>query len=162
MGRLPSIFLAILLLASAWPASAQVVDSFVVRDIRLEGLQRIAAGTVFNYLPVAVGDSIDASRSAEAIRTLFKTGFFKDVRLEREGDTLVVFLTERPSLANIDFSGNKDLETEDLLDSLTDVGFAVGRVFNRSTFEQVEQELRNLYFSQGKYAVKIESTITPL
>ncbi|RKZ37425.1 MAG: outer membrane protein assembly factor BamA, partial [Gammaproteobacteria bacterium] len=162
MGRLPSILLAISLFASAWAVSAQVIDSFVVRDIRLEGLQRIAAGTVFNYLPVAVGDTIDASRSAEAIRTLFKTGFFKDVRLEREGDTLVVFLTERPSVSSIDFSGNKDVETEDLLDSLKDVGFAVGRVFNRSTFERVEQELRNLYFSQGKYGVKIESTITPL
>jgi outer membrane protein insertion porin family len=136
--------------------------SFVVQDIRLEGLQRISAGTVFNYLPIKVGDRVDAKRTGEALRALYKTGFFRDVRIEREGDALVVFLHERPSIASIEFSGNKELSTEDLLESLEQEGFAQGRVFNRSTFDQVEQELRRTYFAVGKYGVKIESTITPL
>ncbi|HEY5700707.1 MAG TPA: POTRA domain-containing protein, partial [Gammaproteobacteria bacterium] len=135
--------------------SAQVTaqQSFVVDEIRLEGLQRISAGTIFNYLPIKVGDQVDSSRTAEAIRALFKTGFFRDVTMEREGNTLVIFVTERPSIASIEFSGNKTIETEDLMTSLKDVGFAEGRVFNRSIFDSVEQELRRSYFSQGRYAV---------
>ncbi len=143
-------------------STATAAEDFVVKDIRLEGLQRISAGTVFNYLPIKVGDRVDAQRTGEALRALYKTGFFRDVRLEREGDSLIVFLHERPSIASIEFSGNKDLSTEDLLESLEQEGFAQGRVFNRSTFDQVEQELRRTYFAVGKYGVKIESTITPL
>ena len=137
-------------------------EPFVVKDIRLEGLQRISPGTVFNYLPIKVGDTVDSSRTGDALRALYKTGFFRDVRIEREGDSLVVFLHERPSIASIEISGNKELSTEDLLASLEQQGFAQGRVFNRSTFDQVEQELRRTYFAVGKYGVKIESTITPL
>jgi outer membrane protein insertion porin family len=133
-----------------------------VKDIRLMGLQRISAGTVLNYLPVEVGDRMDVERSADAIRALYKTGFFEDVRLGREEETLVVSVVERPSIAEIEFSGNRSVETEQLLDSLAQVGFAEGRVFNRSTFEQVERELRRTYFSLGKYGVRIESTVTPL
>jgi outer membrane protein insertion porin family len=143
-------------------STATAAEDFVVKDIRLEGLQRISAGTVFNYLPIKVGDRVDAQRTGEALRALYKTGFFRDVRLEREGDSLIVFLHERPSIASIEFSGNKELSTEDLLESLEQEGFAQGRVFNRSTFDQVEQELRRTYFAAGKYGVKIESTITPL
>lgn len=144
--------------------SAQVAaqESFTVEEIRLEGLQRISAGTIFNYLPIKIGDRVDSSRTAEAIRALFKTGFFRDVTIEREGNTLVVFITERPSISSIEFTGNKTIETEDLMKSLEDVGFAEGRVFNRSIFDSVEQELRRSYFSQGRYAVKITSTVTPL
>jgi outer membrane protein insertion porin family len=138
------------------------VEPFVVQDIRLEGLQRISAGTVFNYLPIKVGDRVDEKRTGDALRALYKTGFFRDVRIEREGDSLVVFLRERPSIASIEFTGNKDLSTEALLESLEQEGFAQGRVFNRSTFDQVEQELKRAYFSVGKYGVKITSTITPL
>jgi len=137
-------------------------EPFVVRDIKLEGLQRISAGTVFNYLPIKVGDRIDAKRTGEALRALYQTGFFRDVRIEREGDTLVVFLHERPSIASIEFTGNSELSTEDLLESLEQAGFAQGRTFNRSTFDQVEQELRRTYFTIGRYGVKITSTITPL
>ncbi|TDJ18471.1 MAG: outer membrane protein assembly factor BamA [Gammaproteobacteria bacterium] len=137
-------------------------EPFVVTDIRLEGLQRISAGTVFNYLPIKVGDRVDSKRTGEALRALYKTGFFRDVRIEREGDTLIVFLHERPSIANIEISGNKELSSEDLLESLAQEGFAQGRVFNRSTFDQVEQELQRTYFAVGKYGVKIKSTITPL
>ena len=98
-------------------------DSFVVDDIRLEGLQRISAGTVFNYLPVQVGDRINSDRTAEAIRALFRTGFFNDVRIERDGNTLVVAVVERPSIASIEFSGNSELSTEDLEESLKNVNF---------------------------------------
>ncbi len=152
--------LALLSLAIVSPAT--VAQPTVVRDIRLEGLQRISPGTVFNYLPIKVGDTVDSARTAEAIRALYKTGFFRDVRIEQEGDTLVVFVVERPSIASIEFSGNDELETEALEQSLDQVGFAVGRVFNRSVFDQVEQELRRSYFSVGRYAVKIDSTVTPL
>ncbi len=137
-------------------------EPFVVTDIRLEGLQRISAGTVFNYLPIKVGDRVDSKRTGEALRALYKTGFFRDIRIEKEGDALVVFLHERPSIANIEISGNKELSSEDLLESLAQEGFAQGRVFNRSTFDLVEQELRRTYFAVGKYGVKIKSTITPL
>ena len=148
--------------AVCFVSTATAVEPFVVKDIRLEGLQRISAGTVFNYLPIKVGDRVDSQRTGEALRALYKTGFFRDVRLEREGASLIVFLHERPSIASIEFSGNKELSTEDLLESLEQEGFAQGRVFNRSTFDQVEQELRRTYFAVGKYGVEIESTITPL
>ncbi len=152
------LFIVVVCFASASIAA----EPFVVTDIRLEGLQRISAGTVFNYLPIKVGDRVDPKRTGEALRALYKTGFFRDVRIEKEGDALVIFLHERPSIANIEISGNKELSSEDLLESLAQEGFAQGRVFNRSTFDQVEQELRRTYFAVGKYGVKIKSTITPL
>ena len=155
------IALAALVLYAAVRAAA-AADAFVVRDIRLEGLQRITAGTVFNYLPIKVGDTVDSARTASALRALFGTGFFRDVRLERDGDTLVVSVIERPSIGSIEFSGNEDLKTEDLLASLEQGGFAQGRVFNRSTFDQVKQELHRTYFAAGKYGARITGTVTPL
>ncbi len=136
-------------------------DSFVVEDIRIEGLQRISSGTVFNYLPIEVGDRFDNSRSAAAIRALFKTGFFKDVRLQREGNILIIRVDERPAIANISLEGNKDLKTEDLLKVLKGIGLENGKVFNRQILDKMEQELRRQYFSHGKYGVKIDSSITP-
>ncbi len=150
------------LFAVCFISASNAAEPFVVQDIRLEGLQRISAGTVFNYLPIKVGDRVDSKRTGEALRALYKTGFFRDVRIEREGDALVVSLHERPSIASIEFSGTKELSTEDLEASLAQEGFAQGRVFNRSTFDMVEQELRRTYFAVGRYGVKIESTITPL
>ena len=138
------------------------IEPFTIEDIRVEGLQRISAGTVFNYLPLQVGDRFDDQRSAQAVRSLFKTGFFKDVRLEQEGNVLVVVVDERPSIASIDISGNKDIETEQLMEGLKRVGLSEGRTFNRSLLEKVEQELRRQYFNQGKYAVKLDTTVTPL
>ncbi len=137
-------------------------EPFVVEDIRLQGLQRISAGTVFNYLPIKVGERLDATRSAEAIRALYKAGFFKDVGLEQDGTVLVVTVVERPAIAKIDISGNKSIETEDLLNALKDIGLAEGQVFDRSLLDKIEQELRRQYFSQGKYGVKITSTVTPV
>ena len=141
---------------------AGAADTFVVEDIRLEGLQRITAGTVFNYLPIQVGDTVDDTRTAGAVRALFRTGFFRDVRLERDGDTLVVSVVERPSIGSIEFSGNDDLRTEVLMSALEQMGFAQGRVFNRSIFEQVQQELHRTYFAAGKYGARVTGTVTPL
>jgi len=138
------------------------VESFVIKDIRVEGLQRIGVGTVFNYLPVKVGESVDDRASAETIRALFKTGFFKDVRLERENGVLIVFVVERPAIATIDYNGNKSIEEEALTEGLKEIGFAVGRVFDKSLLDKVEQEMQRIYFSQGKYGVKLETTVTPL
>ncbi|MET0105576.1 MAG: outer membrane protein assembly factor BamA [Sedimenticola sp.] len=137
-------------------------DTFVIRDIRVEGLQRISAGTVFNYLPVKIGEKIDADETPGIIKSLYKTGFFKDIRLEREADVLIIFVSERPAIAKIDISGNDSLETEQLLLALKDIGLAEGRVFNRSILDKIEQELRRQYFSQGKYGVKLKSTVSPL
>ena len=141
---------------------AATVDAFVVEDIRLEGLQRITAGTVFNYLPINVGDTVDGTHTAGAVRALFRTGFFRDVRLERDGDTLVVVVVERPSIGSIEFVGNEELKTDDLLSALEQMGVAQGRVFNRSTFDQVEQELHRTYFAAGRYGVQVTGTVTPL
>jgi outer membrane protein insertion porin family len=137
-------------------------EEFVIEDIRVEGLQRITPGTVFNYLPMKVGDKFDDTRSAEAVRALFKTGFFEDVRLERDGDVLVFKIKERPAIGSITLSGNKDVRSEDLIDGLRKIGIAEGRIFNQSLLDKLEQELRRQYFSLGKYAVSIKSTVTPL
>lgn len=142
------------------PASA--LDTFRVSDIRVEGLQRISPGTVFNFLPVQVGDEFSDYESERTIRALFKSGYFKNVRLERDDDVLVVVVTERPAIANIKIQGNEDLETDALLASLKDIGLAKGQVFDRSLLEKVELELERQYYSRGKYGVKIEATVTPL
>ncbi len=149
-------------LCLAAAATAAAFEPFVVRDIRLEGLRRISAGTVFNYLPVKVGERLDEMRAAQAVRTLFKTGFFSDVRLARDGDVLVVEVVERPAIADIKVSGNRDIDTDQLLDGLRQIGFARGRVFNRAILDRVEQELRRQYFARGKYGVRIRTTVTPL
>ncbi len=152
------VTLLALLLAvhAAWAAG------FRIEDIRVEGLQRITAGTVFNYLPVKPGETLTDKRSAEVIRALFKTGFFKDVRLERDGNVLVVVVSERPAIAELNFSGNKSIETDALKEGLKDVGLAEGRTFNRSVLDSIERELERQYFNQGKYGVKIKTTVTPL
>ena len=152
-----ALLAALLLAGQAW-----AFDAFVVRDIRVEGLERISAGTVFRYLPVRTGDAVGPDNSAEIIRALFRSGFFDDVRLARDGDVLVVQVRERPAISSIRISGNKDIDTEPLLESLKDIGLAEGRVFDRSLLDKVEQELRRQYFSRGKYGVKITSTVTPL
>jgi outer membrane protein insertion porin family len=135
---------------------------FRVSDIRVEGLQRITAGTVFNYLPVRPGDTIDFAQTADLIRALYKTGFFKDVRLEQQGSVLVVVVAERPAIAEIEFSGNKSIDSDLLKEGLKDIGLAEGRTFDRSVLERIEQELERQYFNQGKYAVQLTSTVTPL
>jgi len=162
MGRLRGLLGPALVMAWTSIVPVQAQERFVVEDIRLEGLQRISAGTVFNYLPVEVGDTVGRPLAAEAIRALYQTGFFQDVAVGRDDGTLVVSLEERPSIAEIRFSGNDSVDTDDLLESLEQVGFAEGRAFNEATFEQVAQELKRTYFGLGKYSVDIESSVTPL
>lgn len=137
-------------------------QAFTVKDIRVEGLQRISAGTVFNYLPVKVGDEIGSAETASAIRALFRTGFFKDIRVEREGNTFVVSVVERPSIDTIEFAGNEAIETEQLLEALKQVGFAPGSSFNRAAFERTKLQLHEAYFARGRYAVRVTETVTPL
>ena len=157
LNNLVYIFLLLLI-----PFAVQAVDQFTIEDIRVEGLQRITPGTVFNYLPMKVGDTFDDTRSAEAVRALFKTGFFDDVRLERDGGVLVFIIKERPAIASITLNGNKDIKSEDLLTSLRQIGFAEGRIFNQAQLDSLEQELQRQYFSLGKYAVDIKSNVIPL
>ena len=152
----------VLLLCCVLAAPAYAFEPFIVKDIRLEGLQRISIGTVFNYLPIKVGDRLDDKLSAQAIRDLYKTGFFKDVRLERDGDVLVVFVAERPAIANISITGNSDISKEQLNDALKQIGLTEGRVFDRSMLDRVEQELQRQYYSLGKYGVVIKAEVTPL
>lgn len=141
---------------------AQAAEDFIIEDIRVEGLQRLTPGTVFNYLPMKVGDEFNDRRSGEVVRVLFKTGLFDDVRLERDGNVLVVIVKERPSIASITLNGNDDIKTDELIDGLRQVGFAEGRVFDKSQLDALERELRRQYFSLGKYAVRIKSTVTEL
>lgn len=158
--RIYHSFYALLLCAAFVPLEA--AEEFIIQDIRVEGLTRITPGTVFNYLPMRVGDRFDDSRSSEAVRALFKTGFFDDVRLERDGNVLVFLFKERPAIGSIQMSGNKDVKTEDVLESLKQFGFAEGRVFVQAQLDQVEQELRRQYYSAGKYGARIETTVSPL
>jgi len=135
---------------------------FRISDIRVEGLQRIAPGTVFNYLPVQVGDTTSDAATANIIRSLYGTGFFKDVRVERDGSVLVIWVQERPAVAEITITGNKDVETEALKEGLKEIGLAEGRVFNPSVLDRIEQELKGQYYARGKYGVEIQSTVSPL
>ena len=143
-------------------ASQAMAESFRVSDVRVEGLQRITAGTVFNYLPIKPGDVVDFDRTADIVRELYKTGFFKDIRLEKSGDVLVVVVTERPAISEINFSGNKSIDSDALKEGLKDIGLAEGRTFERSVLDRIEQELERQYYNQGKYAVELTSTVTPL
>jgi len=155
-----ALFFAALLIITALPAWA--FAPFVIKDIRVEGLGRIAIGTVLNYLPINEGDTMDDVRSAETIRALFETGLFDDVSLARDGDTLVVKVVERPAISKIEITGNKDITSEQLTEALKGIGLAEGRIFDRSLLDKVERELELQYFSQGKYAVKIKSEVTTL
>jgi len=151
---------ALFLLVLAGPAWA--FQPFVVRDIRVEGIQRIEAGTVFSYLPVKVGDTMTDEKAAGAIRALFATGFFRDVRLDVQGNVLIVTLEERPAIASIDFVGMKEFEKDKVKQGLRDVGFQDGRIFDRALLDQAEQELKRQYLTRGLYGVEVTTTVTPL
>ena len=134
-------------------------DDFVVKDMRVEGLQRISEGTVFNYLPINIGDTVDGIRIGEAIRALYGQNLFDDIEMRRDGDTLLVVVRERPSIESFTIDGNKDIKTEDLMESLRGVGLARGRTFDRTVLDNVEMILRDQYYDRGKYGVAIDSTI---
>ena len=135
-------------------------DSFVVRDMRVEGLQRISEGTVFNYLSINIGDTIDTIRIQESIRTLYTQSLFDDIEMRRDGETLVVVVRERPSIESFTMEGNKDIKTEDLMESLRNVGLARGRTFDRSVLNDVTQFLTEQYYDRGKYGVTVETEVT--
>ncbi|MDY0011387.1 MAG: outer membrane protein assembly factor BamA [Rhodocyclaceae bacterium] len=151
------------LLLSLFAASPVLAfEPFVVKDIRVEGIQRTEAGTVFNYLPVKVGDRFTEEQAAEAIKSLFATGFFKDVRIEAEGGVLVVLIDERPAIAQVDFVGVKEFDKDSLRKGLREVGLAESRIFDRSLLERAEQELKRQYLSRGMYGAQVTTTVTPL
>ena len=145
--------------AVARPEASRIEGEFVVGDIRIEGLQRISEGTVYNYLPINIGDRLDQRRVAEALRALYDTKFFRDVELRRDGGTLVVAVLERPSIESFEIKGNKDIKTEDLQKSLRNVGLATGKTFDQSVLDEVKQYLTDQYFSRGKYAVRIDAKV---
>ncbi len=143
-------------------ASAVMAQEFVIRDIRVEGIQRTEAGTVFSYLPLRVGDRYDPERGSAAIRALFATGLFKDVRFQAEGDVLVVIVEERPAIAEVKLDGVKEFDKDAVLKSLKEVGLGEARVFDRSLLERAEQEMKRQYLSRGLYGVEIKTTVTPV
>jgi outer membrane protein insertion porin family len=151
------------LLGASMKTRAQTEETgspdFTVSNIELEGLQRVSQGTVYNYLPVNIGDHLTGQRVREAIRALYQTGFFRDVQLRRDGNTLVVVVLERPSIESFEITGNKDIKTEDLQKSLRNVGLAAGKTFDRSVLEDVTQYLTDQYFSRGKYAVRVDTHV---
>lgn len=136
-------------------------SSFVIRDIRLEGLARLSAASVYGSLPINAGDKADAAKIADAVRTLFKTGNFEDIQIGRDGDVLVLQLIERPTIVSIDIAGNKALEKEGLLKGLKAAGLAEGEVFQRATLDHVRGELERQYISQGRYAATITVEVKP-
>jgi outer membrane protein insertion porin family len=142
--------------------SVLAFDPFVVRDIRIEGVQRTEPGTVFSYLPVKVGERLTEERASDAVRALFATGFFRDVRLEVDGDVLVVYVEERPAIASVDIVGAKEFDKDTLKKVLRDQGLGESRIFDRSVLERAEQELKQQYLARGRYAASVTSTITPL
>lgn len=154
--------LAWALLAAAGAVAAQDFRPFTVKDIRVEGVQRTDPGTVFSYLPVKVGETLTAEKAQQALRALFATGFFKDVRLEADNDVLVVQVEERPAIAQVDFSGVSEFPLENLRRALRDIGLGEGRIFDRAVLESAEQELKRQYLSRGKYAAEVQTTVTPL
>jgi outer membrane protein insertion porin family len=153
---------ALAVFALAGTAGAQDFEPFVVKDIRVEGLQRTEPGTVFSYLPVKVGETMNAAKARAALRALYATGFFADVRLDADNQVLVVQVRERPAVAQIDFSGIKQFEPDNLKKALRELGLAEGRIFDRALLESAQQEIKRQYLSQGLYAAEVETTVTPL
>ncbi|MGY1425208.1 outer membrane protein assembly factor BamA [Lysobacter sp. A289] len=147
---------------TAPPAAADPGSAFTVSDIRVDGLQRISAGTVFTYLPIERGDTVDPGKAGEAIRALYTTGFFEDVRIGHQGNILVVTVTERPAINKLTLTGNKDIKTDDLMKGLNDIGLTEGNTFDRLSLDRVTQELTRQYNNRGKYNVKISPSVSNL
>ncbi|MBT8136406.1 MAG: outer membrane protein assembly factor BamA [Gammaproteobacteria bacterium] len=157
---LRSVVILVLVLAGMPAHSAS--EAFVVDDIRIEGLGRITEGTVFNYLPVNVGDQLDDQRISEALRAMYGTGFFDDIEFRRDGDTLVIAVAERPTIASFTIEGNKDIKSEDLETNLSGVGLKQGGSFDRSVLDNVKQVLTQEYFNRGKYGATIDTAVTEI
>ena len=156
MTKLLNIIILLLLSSTAY------AESFVIKEIRVEGLQRLSAGTVFNYIPLKAGDEMTDKDAKSIIRALYKSKYFNDVGVEAEDGVLIISVSERPAISSIEFVGNKDLGSEDLSRSLREIGFSEGQVYDKAMLERVELELQRQYFSRGKYGITIESKVTSL
>ncbi|MBT8065514.1 MAG: outer membrane protein assembly factor BamA [Gammaproteobacteria bacterium] len=154
--------LALVLSCLLWANTAGAVEPFTIRDIRVEGLQRISEGTIYNYLPLDRGDQLTPANARSAIRELYRTGFFQDVSLAREGNILVINVQERPAIANVSLSGNKAIKEEELRRVMFDIGLSEGEVFDRLVLDRLSQELVKQYYSQGRYAVNVDTRVTEL
>ncbi|MES3041266.1 MAG: outer membrane protein assembly factor BamA [Pseudomonadota bacterium] len=154
--------LVLLPLALAVASTSAYADTFVVKDIRLEGLGRLSASSVYALLPFAAGETISDERSADLVRALFASGQFEDVQALREGDALVVRVVERPSISTIELSGNQSINKEDLLKGLKTIGLSEGEVFKRAALDQVRLELQRQYAAQGRYGAVVTATAKPL
>ncbi|EGF30885.1 Outer membrane protein assembly factor YaeT precursor [Oxalobacteraceae bacterium IMCC9480] len=141
---------------------ALAVAPFTVKDIRVEGLQRTEAGTVFSYLPVRVGETFTDEKGSAAIKALYATGFFKDVRIEADGDVLVVLVEERPAIAAVDFTGIKEFDKDQLNKALKDIGLGESRTYDKALVDRAEQELKRQYLGRGLYGVIVKTTVTPV
>ena len=151
-----------ILIAGMFSTPVLAFEPFAVKDIRVEGIQRTEAGTVFGYLPVKVGETLTDEKAAQSIKALFATGFFKDVRIEVEKDVMVVVVQERPAIATINLVGLKEFDKDVIVKALKETGIADGRIFDRALLEKAEQELKRQYLTRGKYAANITTTVTPL
>ncbi len=145
-----------------YATSVWAITPFVIKDIRVEGIQRTEAGTVFSYLPVKVGDTMNDDQASASVHALFSTGFFKDVSLKSDQGVLVVTVRERPSIASVEIDGVKDFPKDQLRDNLKQIGLAEGRIFDKSAMEKAEQELKRQYVARGKYAVSVKTTVADL
>lgn len=154
--------LALMLGALLWASTVLAADTFTISDIRVEGLQRISEGTVYNYLPLDAGDELTPANTRSALRELYRTGFFQDIEFGRDGNILVITVRERPAIANVALTGNKAIKEEDLLRVLYDIGLSEGEVFDRLVLDRLQQELIKQYFSQGRYAVSVDARVTEL
>ena len=150
------------LILALFSQHALALEPFVVKDIRVEGLQRTEPGTIFNYLPVVVGDVMSDEKATQAIKSLYGTGFFKDVRIEAEGDVLVVTVQERSAIAKIDFSGNKSFPSDKMTEGLKQIGISEGLIFDKSQLDRAEQEIKRQYLSTGKYGATVKTVVSPL
>lgn len=157
-----SVFRPSLLALALFAAQAHAFQPFEIRDIRVEGIQRTEAGTVFSYLPVKVGETLTPARASEAIKALYDTGFFKDVRLETLGNVLIVSVDERPAIASIDFTGMKEFSKDEMKTGLRQLGLADGRILDQALLDKAAQELKRQYFNRGMYAVQINAVTSPL
>ncbi|BDT76768.1 outer membrane protein assembly factor BamA [Polynucleobacter yangtzensis] len=162
--RIFARFITRVLVLSALGLSLNVsaADSFVVKDIRVEGLQRVEPGTVFSYLPVQVGDTFTEEKGAESIKALYGTGFFRDVQIQAQGSVLIVIVEERPTISRIEFTGMKEFDPENVRKSLKTVGVAEARFYDKALIDKAEQELKRQYVGKGLYAAEIVATVTPV
>ena len=142
--------------------SGPATADFVVEDIRVDGAQNIEVGTIFNYLPVKVGDVADEALINQSIKALFATGFFQDVEIRRQDDVLIVVVLERPAISDVAFTGNKDIDDETIEKALAQVGVTQGRIFREPLLEQLVQAIEEQYFAKGRYSATVDAVVTPV